>query len=161
MNQPAFYPPPEEAQSHNYIDSEEYRRLYQLSIEQPETFYREQARNYLDWIRPFSKVYSGNFAQGAVRWFEDGQLNACFNCLDRHLPTMANETAIVWEGDEPGQTSDISFSELHQAVCKFANVLKKRQIKKGDRVCIYMPMIPEAAIAMLACARIGAVHSVV
>lgn len=123
-------------------------------------FWREQAQR-LDWIVPFTKIYSGDFATGQVRYFEDGVLNACYNCVDRHLRDHADKTAIIWQGDEPENSKCLSFKALHEKVGRFANVLKAHGVKKGDRVCIYLPMIVEAAVAMLACARIGAIHSVV
>ncbi|MES1919704.1 hypothetical protein MHBO_001488 [Bonamia ostreae] len=114
----------------------------------------------LDWLKPFSKTSSGSFQNGDIRWFLNGKLNACLNCVDRHLPKKGSHTAIVWEGDD-GETREISFLQLHQQVCKLTNCLRRFGVKKGDVVCIYMPMVPEAAFAMLACARIGAPHSVV
>jgi acetyl-CoA synthetase len=143
------------------ISETEYFRLYERSLAEPDRFWAEQAQR-LDWIKPFTKVRSGSF-EGDVRiaWYEDGTLNACYNCVDRHLARRAEQTAILWEGDEPGEDRRITYRELHQAVCRFANVLKARGVRKGDRVTIYLPMIPEIAVAMLACARIGAIHSVV
>src|SRR5690554_3834951 len=110
---------------------------------------------------PWSKVHESNMERGEAAWFIDGKLNVSANCIDRHLPTRAEQTAIIWEGDDPGQDRHITYRELHEQVCRLANVLKARGVKKGDRVCLYTPMVPEAAFAMLACARIGAVHSVV
>jgi acetyl-CoA synthetase len=143
------------------ISETEYFRLYERSLSDPDRFWAEQARR-IDWIKPFSKVRSGSF-EGDVRiaWYEDGTLNASYNCLDRHLARRAEQTAIVWEADEPGEDRRITYRELHAAVCRFANVLKARGVRSGDRITIYLPMIPEIAVAMLACARIGAVHSVV
>lgn len=142
------------------MDDIEYQNLYRQSVEQPETFWAEQAQR-LTWHKDFDTVLSGTFEQGNIRWFDGGQLNVCVNCVDRHLDQHGDKNAIIWEADEPGHSKHISFRELHQDICRFANVLKQRGIKKGDRVCLYMPMIPEAAVAMLACARIGAIHSVV
>jgi len=145
-----------------FINHEKYHQLYAQSVRDPETFWREQAR-IIDWIKPFTKVknVSWNPDDLYIRWFEDGQLNVAANCTDRHLATRANQPAIIWEADDPGQSRTITYAELHGEVCRFANVLKAHGVKKGDRVTIYLPMIPEAAYAMLACARIGAVHSVV
>ncbi|WP_027706633.1 acetate--CoA ligase [Zooshikella ganghwensis] len=144
-----------------YITEQNYQELYQESINNPDAFWAEQAKVHLHWFSPWEKVYQGDFAQGDVAWFVGGKLNVTYNCIDRHLPTKANQTAIIWEADEPGQSLIITYQMLHDHVCRMANVLKERGVKKGDRVCIYMPMIPEAAYAMLACARIGAIHSVV
>ncbi len=144
-----------------YLSKTKYDELYEQSIHNPETFWANQADRFVSWIKPWSSVLTGSFATHDTRWYEGGQLNACYNCLDRHLEKRANQTAIIWQGDELSHSKHITCSELHRSVCQFANVLKKRGVKKGDRVCIYMPMIPEAAIAMLACARIGAIHSVV
>jgi acetyl-CoA synthetase len=143
------------------IDEAEYFRLYGESVADPDRFWAEQGKR-LDWIRPYSKTRCGSFA-GDVRlaWYEDGTLNACANCVDRHLRDRGDQTAILWEGDNPGEDRRVSYRELHEAVCRLANALKAQGVTKGDRVTIYMPMIPEATVAMLACARIGAVHSVV
>jgi len=135
--------------------------MYEASIKTPDAFWGEQAKRFLQWSKPWSKVSEWDFPQGKAAWFIDGKLNVSVNCIDRHLPQRANQTAIIWEGDEPGQHKNISYQQLHDNVCKLANTLKARGVKRGDRVCIYMPMIPEAAYAMLACTRIGAVHSVV
>ena len=139
-----------------------YADWYARSIEDPEGFWAEHGRR-IDWIKPFETVKNTSFAPGnvSIRWFEDGTLNVAANCIDRHLETRGNQTAILWEGDDPGESRSITYRELHGEVCRMANVLKGRGVKRGDRVTIYMPMIPEAAYAMLACARIGAIHSVV
>jgi acetyl-CoA synthetase len=151
-----------EAKKKNSIISEEdFNAEYQESINNPESFWKNKAEETLDWFSNWNEVNASNLEAGEVVWFKSGKLNACFNCVDRHLETHANKTAIIWEGDNPNDNKEISFQELHKNVCQFANLLKSRNIKKGDRVCIYMPMIPEAAYAMLACARIGAIHSVV
>jgi acetyl-CoA synthetase len=143
------------------IDKESYERLYRQSVEDPDGFWRERA-GLIDWIKPFSRVKNTSFTGDvSIRWFEDGTLNVAANCLDRHLATRGDQVAILWEADEPGEARRITYRELHEEVCRFANVLKDRGVAKGDRVTIYLPMIPEAAVAMLACARIGAVHSVV
>ena len=145
------------------LDASQYQAMYQASIDDPETFWADQARKRLDWIKPFSKVRDVSFAKDDlhIRWFEDGQLNVSANCIDRHLANHADDVAIIWEGDEPDQSTTLTYRQLHDKVCRLANALKSQGVKKGDRVTLYMPMIPEAAIAMLACARIGAVHSVV
>mgnify|MGYP001443147179 CR=1 FL=1 len=151
-----------EAKKKNSIISEEdFNTEYQESINNPESFWQKKAEDTLDWFSNWDEVAASDLEAGEVAWFKTGKLNACFNCVDRHLETHANKTAIIWEGDDPNDNKEISFQELHKYVCQFANLLKSRNIKKGDRVCIYMPMIPEAAYAMLACARIGAIHSVV
>lgn len=161
MSEQHIYHVTETTKAQSHLNLDEYLHLYQQSIEDPETFWANQARNFLDWSQPFSVVYEGDMKAGKVEWFSDGKLNVSTNCIDRHLPERANQTAIFWEGDEPGTDRSITYQELHDHVCEMANVLKQRGVKKGDRVCIYMPMIPEAAFAMLACARIGAIHSVV
>jgi len=145
-----------------HIDETKYNQLYAQSIENPEKFWSEAGKR-LDWITDYTKVKdcSWNKADLHVRWYDDGELNVSYNCIDRHLKTKADQTAIIWEGDDPEQSKNISYQELHEEVCRFANVLKTRGVKKGDRVTLYMPMVVEAAYAMLACARIGAVHSVV
>ena len=151
-----------EAKKKNSIISEEdFNTDYQESINNPESFWQKKAEETLDWFSNWDEVTASYLEAGEVAWFKTGKLNACFNCVDRHLENHANKTAIIWEGDDPNDSKEISFQELHKNVCQFANLLKSRNIKKGDRVCIYMPMIPEAAYAMLACARIGAIHSVV
>ena len=151
-----------EAEKENSIISEEdFNTEYLESINNPEAFWKIKAEETLDWFSNWNEVALSKMEVGEVKWFKDGKLNACFNCVDRHLKNYSNKTAIIWEGDNPEDNEKISFEELHENVCKFANLLKSRKVKKGDRVCIYMPMIPEAAYAMLACARIGAIHSVV
>jgi len=143
------------------ISEDEYHRLYRESLTRPDSFWAEQAKR-IDWIKPFTKVQNASFAGDVhIAWYEDGTLNASYNCVDRHLPRRADQTAILWEGDDPSDDRRVSYRELHDAVCRFANVLKARGVKKGDRVTIYLPMIPEIAVAMLSCARIGAIHSVV
>lgn len=147
-------------QRHNLPQSEqEFEQLYQESINHPDIFWARQASELLSWSKYWDQVFSGDFSN--ARWFEGGELNACYNCIDRHLDQHGDETALIWEGNEPDQSSHISYTMLHDKVCRLANVLAERGIKKGDRVCLYLPMIPEAVVAMLACARIGAVHSVV
>ena len=139
----------------------QYQTMYQRSIQDPTGFWGEQAKHYLNWSREWDDVFTGDFSDNNVRWFPGAQLNVCENCLDRHLPKRSNQIAVIWEGDELTQSSTLTYQELFEQVCRFANGLKSIGVTKGDRVCIYMPMIPEAMIAMLACARIGAIHSVV
>ena len=145
-----------------HIDAAGYAKMYQASIDDPDAFWNEHGKR-IDWIKPYSQISDVSYdaADLHIKWFADGTLNAAANCLDRHLETRGDQTAIIWEGDEPDQHKYITYRDLHAEVCKFANALKARGAKKGDRITIYMPMIPEAAVAMLACARIGAVHSVV
>ena len=151
---------PQENIANSYIkDFDEYNSMYADSINDPKKFFGEMAIENLDWIEPFTQVTNGNFAD--AKWFEDGKLNISANCIDRHLEKNANKTALIWEGDDPSETTSISYQELHDEVCKLSNALKELGITKGSRVCIYMPMILEASYAMLACARIGAIHSVV
>ncbi|MEK9541426.1 MAG: acetate--CoA ligase [Gammaproteobacteria bacterium] len=151
----------EAKKKNSIICEEDFNTEYQESINNPESFWQKKAEETLDWFSNWDEVAASDMEAGEVAWFKTGKLNACFNCVDRHLETHTNKTAIIWEGDDPNDNKEISFQELHKNVCQFANLLKSRNIKKGDRVCIYMPMIPEAAYAMLACARIGAIHSVV
>lgn len=143
------------------INQQQYLDEYQASMENPNEYWAEQAEKFVDWYKPWDKVSDVDFSVAKIRWFEGAELNVSYNCIDRHLATKADQTAIIFEGDEPGQHRKISYQQLHDEVCRFANILKSRGVKKGDRVCIYMPMIPEVGYAMLACARIGAVHSVV
>ena len=143
------------------ISEADYFRLYERSLADPDGFWAEHGMR-IDWIRPFTKVRNASFeGEVHIAWYEDGTLNASYNCIDRHLPKRGGQTAILWEGDDPGEDRSLTYRELHEAVCRFANVLKARGVQKGDRVTIYLPMIPEIAVAMLACARIGAIHSVV
>jgi acetyl-CoA synthetase len=144
-----------------FIDAAKYQELYRQSIEDPAGFWAEQAELFLDWEKQWDSVLDWDYHKAHIRWFEGGVLNACYNCVDRHLETRGEQTALIWEGDDPADDAKVSYRELHEHVCQLANVLKSRGVRKGDRVCIYMPMIPEAVYAMLACARIGAVHSVV
>ena len=154
-----IYQPPKTLKNPHIENVDEYAAMYKESIENPETFFGNAALQNLSWSQPFTSVHNNEFAE--AKWFEGGKLNIAFNCIDRHLEKYADKTALIWEGDDPDQSQDISYFELHQNVCKFSNVLKDLGAEKGSRVCIYMPMIPEAAYAMLACARIGAIHSVV
>ena len=143
------------------IREDDYFRLYRELLADPDRFWGEHGKR-IDWIKPFTKVRNASFEGDVhIAWYEDGTLNASYNCIDRHLPRRAEQTAILWEGDDPGDDRRVTYRELHDAVCRFANVLKARGVRKGDRVTIYLPMIPEIAVAMLACARIGAIHSVV
>ena len=157
-----IYPVPEGFKKTARTNEADYFERYQKSIDHPEEFWAEQA-NKLEWIKPFTKVKDTSFEENnfKVEWFADGQLNISANCLDRHLKEHPYKPAIIWEGDHPSRHKIISFSELHDETCRFANVLKKNGVKKGDRVVLYMPMVSEVAISMLACARIGAVHCVV
>ena len=157
-----IYEVPAEWSKRAYINEAEYKKVYAQSLADPNGFWGEQAKR-LHWMKPFTKVKNTSFARDnvSIKWFEDGALNVAYNCIDRHLHSRGNQTAIIWEGDDPKDSKHITFKELHDEVCRFANILRTRNVKKGDRVTIYMPMIPEAAYAMLACARIGAVHSVV
>lgn len=161
MHEIQNHPVPELFKQRALIDNDKYQAMYEASISDPDTFWAEQAEKFLQWDQPWSKVRDNNMLEGKANWFVDGKLNASTNCIDRHLATRGDQTAIIWESDDPGDSKNITYKQLHEAVCKLANALKSRGVKKGDRVCIYMPMIPEAAYAMLACARIGAVHSVV
>ena len=162
MTKPQLFTPSEETVSQAHIDAAGYEALYAQSLEDNDSFWAEHARR-IDWMKPFTTIsdVSYNKPDVHIKWFEDGTLNASANCLDRHLETRGDQTAIIWEGDDPADSKHITYKELHADVCRFANALKARGIKKGDRVTIYMPMIPEAAVAMLACTRIGAIHSVV
>ena len=153
-----FPPPPEFVRKARLNDPAEYRRLYQRSVDEPDAFWGEMARTELAFTKPFTKVLGGEVPW--VKWFEDGELNLSANCLDRHLATRGSKPAIVWEG-EPGEERVLTFAELHAEVCRFAAALRSLGVKRGERVAIYMPMVPEAAIAMLACTRIGAPHTVV
>ena len=157
-----IYPVPEATKKRALIDKARYEEMYAKSVEDNEAFWAEQAQR-IDWIKPFTKVKDVSFAKDDlhIRWYEDGTLNVCYNCVDRHLEKKGDDVAIIWEGDDPANDLKITYRELHERVSKFANALKAIGAKRGDRVTIYMPMIPEAAISMLACARIGAVHSVV
>ena len=144
------------------IDNETYQAMYAESIADPESFWNKHGKR-IDWIKPYTKIKNTKYSKEdvSIKWYEDGTLNACWNCVDRHLEEYGDQIAIIWEGDEPDQSANITYKQLHEEVCLFANTLKANGVRKGDRVTIYMPMIPEAAYAMLACARIGAVHSVV
>jgi len=161
MSETQTYPVPEFMADRAFINEAQYRAMYQRSIEDPEGFWAEQADIFLTWNKKWDRVFTEDMPAGKVSWFEGGKLNISANCIDRHLPDRADQTAIIWEGDDPGDDKTITYQTLHDEVCALANGLKARGVGKGDRVCIYMPMIPEAAYAMLACMRIGAIHSVV
>ena len=156
-----IYPVPEALQRDAQVTLEDYEAMYEASVNTPETFWAQQAEKFLDWFKPWERLTRSDFNKGHVEWFIGGRLNASFNCLDRHLETRANQTAILWESDDGSESRKISYQALHEEVCRLANLLKARGVVKGSRVCIYLPLIPEAAAAMLACARIGAIHSVV
>jgi acetyl-CoA synthetase len=161
MSEEKIYPVPEAFAARAHIDAALYEEMYKQSVDDPEGFWAEQAEKFVSWYKPWDKVLEWNYNEGEISWFEGAELNVCYNCVDRHLESRGDQVAIIWEGDDPNEDRKITYRELHGEVCRFANVLKARGVKKGDRVCIYLPMIPEAAYAMLACARIGAVHSVV
>ncbi len=161
MSEHKTYPVSPKVAARSHLSPASYQAMYQQSIDAPEDFWANQAGTFLYWHKPWQKVYAGNFATADSQWFIGGKLNVCYNCVDRHLEKRGEQIAIIWESDEPSLDKKITYRELHTQVCKLANALKSRGVKKGDRVCIYMPMVPEAAYAMLACARIGAVHSVV
>ena len=161
MPKEVVYEVPDSLKKEALLSKEEYEELYEESLNNPKEFWSKQADSYLEWISPWETVYQSNFKKGEVSWFKGGKINATINCIDRHLKNRSDQTAIIWEGDDPSLSKEITYQQLHESVCRLSNVLKERGVKKGDRVCIYMPMIPEAAYAMLACARIGAIHSVV
>ena len=161
MSEDKIYEVPANIAARAYLDDTQYQAMYARSVEDPEGFWAEQAEKFITWGRRWDRVLDWDYHRGHIRWFEGGKLNASFNCLDRHLKERGDQVAIIWEADDPARDRKITYRELHQQVSKLANVLKARGVKKGDRVSIYLPMIPEAAVAMLACARIGAVHSVV
>ncbi|WP_339674351.1 acetate--CoA ligase [Dasania marina] len=155
------HPVPAEFAANAHINNEQYLAMYQASVDTPDIFWAEQAEKFLSWQQPWQSVCEFDFTKGEASWFTGGKLNVSVNCIDRHLEKRGEQTAIIWEGDDPDDDISISYNDLHEQVCKLANVLREQGVKKGDRVCIYMPMIVEAAYAMLACTRIGAVHSVI
>jgi acetyl-CoA synthetase len=157
-----IFPVSEEWSKRAFINRETYERMYAQAVSDPDSFWRREAQR-IDWIKPFTTVKQTSFneADFGIKWFADGRLNISANCIDRHLPARANDVAILWEGDDPSQSRRITYGELHEQVCRLANVLKSNGVRKGDRVTLYLPMIPEAAVAMLACCRIGAIHSIV
>ncbi len=156
------YEVPAEWVKRAFINEADYEKMYARSITDPDGFWAEHGKR-IHWFKPFTKVKHTSFDRHnvSIKWFEDGATNVAYNCIDRHLANRGDQTAIIWEGDDPNDSKHITYRELHDQVCHFANVLRNRNVKKGDRVTIYLPMIPEAAYAMLACARIGAIHSVV
>ncbi|MGB0444484.1 MAG: acetate--CoA ligase [Porticoccaceae bacterium] len=161
MSKERLYPVPTKWSGDAWIDAARYQTLYRQSLDEPEVFWAEQSDQFLTWQHPWEKLNSTNFAKAEASWFVGGKLNVTVNCIDRHLEDHSDQTAIIWEADDPSEHGEITYAELHKQVSKFGNLLRKLGVKKGDPVCIYMPMIPEAAYAMLACARIGAIHSVV
>lgn len=144
-----------------HVTLQQYQQNYEASLANPQKFWDEQAQKYITWFKAYDKVLEGEFSSQNIQWFKNGKLNACYNCVDRHLPDKANQIAFYWEGNDSKENIELTYQQLYEQVCRFANILKKQGIQKGDRVCIYLPMIPEAVIAMLACARIGAIHSVI
>ena len=161
MSEVKIYPAPAPLAGAAHIDAEQYAALYQRSISDPDAFWAEQAEQFVSWSRKWDKVQDWDYDKVDIKWFSGARLNVSYNCLDRHLDSRGDDVAIIWEGDDPAVDKKITYRELHREVCRCANVLKARGVAKGDRVSIYMPMIPEAAVAMLACARIGAIHSIV
>ncbi len=161
MSESKVYEIPKEVAAKAHITEKKYREMYARSVADPDKFWAEQAEEFLDWTKRWDKVSEWNYEKATIKWFQGAQLNVSHNCLDRHLEKRADQVAIIWESDDPSVDRHITYRELHAEVCKFANALKARGVAKGDRVCIYLPMIPEAAVAALACARIGAVHSIV
>ncbi|MGB0513119.1 MAG: AMP-binding protein, partial [Paracoccaceae bacterium] len=157
-----MYPPSADFIANAHINKDKYDAMYAASVNDPEAFWAEHGKR-VDWMTPFTKVKNVNYAYPdvSIKWFEDGELNVAANCIDRHLATRGDQTAIIWEGDNPNESKHITYNELHAQVSKLANVYKNMGVGKGDRVVLYLPMIPEAAYAMLACARIGAIHSIV
>jgi acetyl-CoA synthetase len=157
-----IYDVPSEWSRRAYADEARYREMYEASLSDPDAFWHQEGKR-IHWFKPYSRVKNVNFGPGAVsiRWFEDGTTNVAYNCVDRHLPTRGDQVAIIWEGDDPSESKTYTYRQLHAEVCRMANVMRNRGVKRGDRVTIYLPMIPESAFAMLACARLGAVHSVV
>src|SRR5438105_9799096 len=157
-----IYPVPREWKSRAYVDDAKYRAMYERSLKDPNGFWANESKR-LHWYKTPARIKNTSFGPGnvSIKWFEDGITNVAYNCIDRHLAKRGNQTAIIWEGDDPSKSKHITYRELHDEVCRFANILRNRNVEKGDRVTIYLPMIPEAVYAILACARIGAVHSVV
>ena len=161
MSEFPVYPVPESWRRSAYVDRARYEEMYRRSVTDPDHFWAEQAREFLHWDKPWDSVCGGDFGAGTATWFAGGRLNVTTNCIDRHLARRGDQVAILWEGDDPADSREVTYRELHDQVCRLANVLRTRGVTAGDRVCIYMPMVPEAVYAMLACARIGAIHSVV
>lgn len=161
MTDSPVYDIPASLHDQTHIDADKYREMYDRSVSDPDGFWSEQADQFLDWFEKWDTVCDFDFTKGHIRWFEGGKLNAAYNCLDRHLDSRGDQTALIWESDDGATVRTFTYRELHEAVCRLSNVLKTRGVSKGDRVCIYMPMIPEAVVAALSCARIGAIHSIV
>lgn len=161
MSKSKVYPVPETIKAHAHINRDRYLEMYRRSLHDPDGFWADQANEFVTWFKTWDSVQDCDLKAARIKWFQGGLLNVSYNCLDRHLDTRGDQAAIIWEGDDPSRDKTISYRALHDEVCRFSNVLKSRGVKKGDRVSIYMPMVPEAAVAMLACTRIGAVHSVV
>jgi acetyl-CoA synthetase len=161
MSDQKLYQVPEALARSAHIDRARYEQMYRRSIDDPEGFWAEQAERFVTWNKKWDKVWQWDFHTADIKWFEGAELNVAYNCLDRHLEQRGDQIAIIWEGDDPDEDRHITYKQLHEEVCRLGNALKARGVKKGDRVSIYMPMVPEAAVAMLACARIGAIHSVV
>jgi len=155
------YPVKSDAANNTWVTDEQYKEMYQRSIDEPDEFWADQASEFIDWFTPWDTVQNVDYNSADIKWFEGAKVNVAHNCLDRHLETRGDQVAIIWEADDPNEQRKITYKELHAEVCQFASALKGLGVGKGDRICIYMPMIPEAAVAMLACTRIGAVHSVV
>lgn len=161
MSEDKVYNVPAEVAAHAHIDAEKYAEMYARSIDDPSGFWAEQAEEFVDWFKPWDTVMEYDLPKGEISFFKGAKVNVSYNCLDRHLESRGDQVAIIWEGDNPEEDKKITYNELYEEVCKFANVLKAQGVQKGDRVCLYLQMIPEAAVAMLACTRIGAVHSIV
>ncbi len=161
MSELHLYPIHPDFAAKSHINKEQYQAMYRQSVDDPDTFWAAEAEKFLTWTKPWERVSDYDFRTGRIEWFKGGQLNVSANCIDRHLSAKGDQVALIWEGDDPSEDKKITYRELYREVCKLANALKQRGVKKGDRVCIYMPMIPEAAYAMLACTRIGAIHTVV
>lgn len=161
MTDTTIYPVFDSIKAKTHLTQERYQEMYARSLSEPDVFWAEQANTTLDWFEPFDQVSNYDFHTADIKWFEGGKLNVSYNCIDRHLATRADQTAIIWEGDNPDQSENITYQKLHDEVCKLANAMLGMGVAKGDRICLYMPMIPEAVYAMLACTRIGAIHSVV
>ncbi len=161
MSEDKIYDVPENIAKRAHINAKRYREMYEQSINDSDVFWGEQAEEFLSWSSKWDKVQDWDYNEANINWFVGGKLNVSYNCLDRHLESRGDQVAIIWEGDDPEEDREITYKELHEEVCRFANALKARGVKKGDRVCLYLPMIPEASVAMLACTRIGAIHSIV
>lgn len=161
MSEDIIYPVFDSIKETTHLTTSQYKEMYARSLSEPDAFWAEQAEQTLDWYKPWDSVSEFDFHSAEIKWFEGGKLNVSYNCIDRHLPTRANQTAIIWEGDDPDKSEKISYQQLHDRVCQLSNAMLELGVTKGDRVCLYMPMVPEAVYAMLACTRIGAVHSVV